>query len=380
MSTAVTRTSEVSEVAPVLHLALELSEKTWKLGFTTGLGQKARQRNVHCGDVSAVLREVEAARRRFQLPQGVRVVSCYEAGMEGFWLHRALVAHGLENHVVDSSSIDVKRRGRRAKTDRLDAAALVQKLVRYVAGDRKVWSVVRVPPPEAEDMRHNDRELHQLRAARTASRNSIGGLLKTQGIRLRGRLRCLPEELEGLRLWNDQPLGPELKAQLLRIWERLQLIEQQIASVEARRQELREYDTVAAHKANRLQTLKALGPTISWTLAMEIFAWRSFSNRRELAGLVGLVPTPYQSGTMSRDQGISKQGRPQLRALLIELAWLWVRWQKQSPLTQWFEQRYAAGGKRLRRIGIVAVSRKLIIELWKFLETGVVPEGALTTA
>jgi transposase len=375
----VTRETEVSTLEPVLHLALELSEKTWKLAFTTGLGQKARQRSVASGEVGAVVREIEAAKRRFRLPSGVRVVSCYEAGMEAFWLHRALLAQGLENHVVDSASIDVKRRRRRAKTDRLDAEALVQKLVQYVAGDRKVWSVVRVPPIEAEDVRHNDRELHRLRGQRTSEFNAIRGLLKTQGVRL-VRLKRLPERLGELRLWDGQPLESELKARLLRSWERVKLIEEQIAAVQARREELRETQSGAAQKARQLQVLKAIGPTVSWTLATELFGWRSFSNRRQLAGLVGLVPTPYQSGEVSRDQGISKQGRKHLRALLTELAWLWVRWQKDSPLTKWYETKYAHGGKRLRRIGIVAVSRKLLIELWKYLETGALPEGAETKA
>jgi transposase len=379
MSTTVTRRVETNTVVPVLHMALELSEKSWRLAFTTGLGQKARQRSVPSGRLDRVLREIEAAKRRFRLPADVRVVSCYEAGMEGFWLHRALVSQGIENHVVDSASIDTKRRRRRAKTDRLDAAALVQKLVQYVAGARKVWSVVRVPPVEAEDVRHNDRELHRLRSERTAAYNAIRGLLKTQGIRL-GRLRRLPEQLNGAQLWDGRPLGAELKARLLRCWERAQLVQQQIAAVQSRREALRQSESEIARKARQLQVLKALGPTTSWTLSTEIFGWRHFSNRRELGGLVGLVPTPHQSGEVSRDQGISKQGRPHLRALLTELSWLWIRYQKESPITQWFERRYAQGGKRLRRIGIIAVSRKLLVALWRFLQTGALPEGALTKA
>jgi transposase len=330
-------------------------------------------------DLEAVKRQVDGAKRRFRLPENVRVVSCYEAGMEAFWLHRALVAAGLENVVIDSASIDVSRRRRRAKTDRLDAAALASKLVRYIAGDRKVWSVVHVPPEEAEDLRHNDRELHRLKSERTAARNTIRGLLKTQGIRLEG-FRDFPATLQTLRRWNGGELGEELRARLLRVWERHELIDKQIEVVSARRAELMESKSPVAKKAQQLQLVKAIGPTLAWTIATELFGWREFSNRRQVAGLVGLVPTPYQSGEVSRDSGISKQGRPHLRAMLMELAWLWVRYQKGSPITQWFERKYAGGGKRLRRIGIVAVSRKLLVELWKFTTTGALPEGALTKA
>lgn len=379
MTTAVTRGLKGNAGCAILHLALELSEKTWRLAFTTGLGQKARQVKVRAGGVREVIGQVELARRHFRLAKDVRVVSCYEAGMEGFWVHRALEAEGLENHVVDSASIDVSRRRRRAKTDRLDATALVQKLVQYMAGDRKTWSVVRVPPEDAEDMRHNDRELHSLRSQRTAEYNRIRGLLKTQGVRLK-RLTGFGTKLETLCRWDGAEIGVELKAQLKRIWERVEQIQQQITAVQSRREELQQGESKVAQKAQLLQKLKALGATSSWTLATELFGWREFSNRRELAGLVGLVPTPYQSGESSRDQGISKQGRAHLRALLTEISWLWIRYQKQSPITQWYEKKYAGGGKRLRRIGIVAVARKLLIELWKFVTTGVLPEGALTKA
>lgn len=379
MTTAVTRGPKDSAGSAMLHVALELSEKTWRLAFTTGLGQKARQVKVRAGGVREVVGQVELAKRRFGLATDVRVVSCYEAGMEGFWVHRALEAEGLENHVVDSASIDVSRRRRRAKTDRLDAAALVQKLVQYMAGHKRTWSVVRVPPEDAEDMRQNDRELHSLRSQRTAEYNRIRGLLKTQGVRLK-RLTGFGRTLETLRNWDGAELGVEMKSRLRRIWERVELIQQQILAVESRRTELQQGESSAAQAARQLQKLKALGATSSWTLATELFGWRTFSNRREVAGLVGLVPTPFQSGEGSRDQSISKQGRAQLRALLTEISWLWIRYQKQSSITQWYEEKYAGGGKRLRRIGIVAVARKLLVELWKYVTTGAVPEGALTKA
>ncbi|MQA90494.1 MAG: hypothetical protein GEU90_09690 [Gemmatimonas sp.] len=257
METTVTRSEEDSAMTAVLHVAFELAERSWRLGFTTGLGQKARQRSVEAGDLAGVEREIERARRRFGLAEQTRVVSCYEAGMEGFWLHRALEERGIENVVVDSASIDVKRGRRTAKTDRLDVGALVRKLVQCVSGDRKVWSVVRVPPAEAEDLRHNDRELIRLGDEKNAVLNGIRGLLKTQGIRL-GRVRELAKQVSSARTWNGQEIGSELKARLLRMGERLQLIEKQMQEVKGRREELREEDTPVAEKARQLQEVCSL--------------------------------------------------------------------------------------------------------------------------
>jgi transposase len=369
-----TRDEKSNESGAVLHLAFELSEKRWKLGFTRGLGQKPRLRTIAAGDLEAVEQEIFHAKRRFGLVESTRVVSCYEAGMEGFWLHRALEQHGIENVVVDSSSIDVKRGRRTAKSDRLDVTALVMKLVRYVSGDDSVWSVVRVPPPQVEDLRHNDRELTRLSDEKTAATNGIRGLLKTQGIRL-ARLRDLPEQLETLRDWNGAELGAELKARLLRLWERLQLIERQIREVTLRRSELLAQDTQVARKARQLMKLCAVGENVGWELATEIFGWRTFENRRQVGGLVGLAGVPFQSGNTHREQGISKAGRTRLRASLIELAWLWLRYQPQSEVAYWFNRKYAGGSKRLRRIGIVGVARRLLIDLWRYCETGALPEG-----
>lgn len=380
MSPVMARGAEASGMRSALYMALELSEEKWVLAFTVGLGQQPRKRAVPGGDMGAVVREVAGAKRRFGLPADARVVSCYEAGLEGFWLHRALEAQGIENRIVDSASIDVKRGRKHAKTDRLDAGQLVKKLVQYEAGDRKVWSVVRVPPAEAEDLRHNDRELQRLKDEQTAAVNAIKGLLKTQGIRLRGRLPDRPEVLENVRCWDGAPLRRELKARLVRLWERLQLVRQQLHGVEERRADLVAAPTRAGEVARQLLTLKGIGATLSWTLAVELLGWRTFDNRREVGGLVGLAPVPYQSGAMTHTSGHAKTGRARLRASLTELAWSWIRNQGESALSLWFERRYAAGGKRLRRIGIVAVSRRLLIELWKYVTTGALPEGALTKA
>lgn len=380
MSTAVTRKAEGSRSEGVLHMALELSEKKWTVAFTTGLGQKPRIRQVRGRDLEMLAFEVAKAKRRFGLEAETRVVSCYEAGMDGFWVHRALVEAGIENVVVDSSSIDTKRRGRHAKTDRLDASALVSKLVEYCAGNKKIWSVVHVPPEEAEDERHNARELRRLRDEQTALRNTIKGLLKTQGIRLDRVSRDFAVRIAELRRWNDTPLGSELQAQLMRLFERLQLVWRQIREIELRRTELLAGTTNAAQAARRLLALRALGETSSWMLATELYGWRNFRNRRQVGGLLGLVSLPWRSGDDAYDQSISRAGPTRVRASLIELAWLWVRYQPTSTLTRWFQAKYAGGGKRLRRIGIVALARRLAVELWRFLHTGALPEGALTKA
>lgn len=374
--TTMTRDGKANAIVPVLHVAFELAEKSWKLAFTTGLGQKPRQRSVAGGDVEDVVREIARAKRRFGLAEECRVISCYEAGMEGFWLQRALEQRGIETLVVDSASIEVKRGRRTAKTDRLDAAALVMQLVRYLSGDKRVWSVVRVPPPEAEDLRHNDRELTRLSDEKTAAGNGIRGLLKTQGIRLLG-LRDFPEQLNTLRGWDGGELGEELRARLLRLWERLQLVEEQIKAVKARRGVLLEQSTSVAEKARQLLRVRGVGENSCWELSTEIFGWRHFENRRQVGGLVGLAGVPYNSGESSREQGISKAGRTRLRASLIELAWLWLRYQPRSALAGWFARKYGSGSKRLRRIGIVGVARRLLIDLWRFCEYGVLPEGVV---
>lgn len=375
-----TRQKQANQAGEVLHVALELSESRWVLALTPGLGQKPRIRGIGAREVDAVEREIALARRRFGLGEAARVVVCYEAGLDGFWIQRALEARGLEVLVVDSASIEKKRGRRTAKTDRIDASALVRQLIRYLAGDRRAFSVVRVPPPEAEDLRHNDRELTRLTDERTALRNAIRGLLKTQGIRLKS-LRRLPEQLEGLRCWDGQPLGPELRSRLLRLWQRSELIEQQMQEVKQRREALLQEQTPTAEKARQLLLVRSIGEETAWELATEVFGWRSFRNRRQVGGLVGLAPVPHQSGEVHREQGgIAKLGRVRLRANLIELAWLWLRYQPRSALSQWYQARFGSGGKRIRRIGIVALARRLLIELWRYLETGALPEGAVLKA
>jgi transposase len=361
----------------VLFLAFELSEKTWKLGFTTGHGQKPRERMVAARHQARLLQEVADAKKRFGLPETAPVVSCYEAGRESFWLHRFLQSQGITNHVVDSSSIEVNRRKRRAKSDALDVRKLVSMLMRYAHGEREVWRVVHVPSVEAEDGRHLHRDLETLKRERASTTTRIKGLLSSQGIRLTS-LSKFPEQLDALRLWDGSPIPSGLRRRLLRVYAHHQFLSQQIAALEAeRRALLQSSQDASSEKVRQLMQLKGIGINGSWSLVMEFFAWREFKNRREVGGLAGLTPTPYQSGESAREQGITKAGNRHVRWMTTELAWSWLRYQPESALSCWFRERFGGGGKRLRRIGIVAVARKLLIALWRFLKTGVLPEGAV---
>jgi transposase len=359
-----------------LFMALELGENTWKLGFTTGPGQKPRERTVAARNQACVLPEVGSAKRRFGLPETVPVVSCYEAGREGFWLHRFLHAHSITNHVVDSSSIEVNRRQRRAKSDGLDVRKLLSMLLRFHHGERAVWRVVHVPSVEAEDQRHLHRDLETLKRERASTTTRIKGLLSSQGVRLTS-LSKFPEQLDALRLWDSTAIPSGVRRRLLRVYAHRQFLSQQIAELEAeRRAVLQSSQAASIEKVRQLMHLKGMGINGAWLLVMEFFAWRELKNRREVGGLAGLTPTPYQSGESAREQGITKSGNSHVRWMTTELAWSWLRYQPESALSCWFRERFGGGGKRLRRIGIVAVARKLLIALWRFLETGVLPEGA----
>jgi transposase len=362
-------------------MAFELDDKGWKLGFTTGLGQRARRRQVKPRDREAILREIERARRRFGLEEGVRVVSCYEAGREGFWLHRWLGSEGVENRVVDAASIEVNRRARRAKTDRLDLAQLLRKLVRYEEGDRKVWSVVQVPTVEEEDARHLTRELTTLRKDRTRVLNRIGGLLATQGVALPVR-KSSPEELDEVRLWDGSELPAGLKARVYRAWEQWMWTQGRIRDLEQeRRGLLRNSEADEIKKVRQLMQLRGIGDNSAWVFVVELFGWRKFRNRREVGALAGLTPTPRKSGlALDQELGISKAGNRHIRAMAIEIAWGWLRYQPQSALSCWYQERFGDNSRRIRKIGIVAVARRLLIELWRYLETGAIPDGAMLKA
>ena len=366
---------KTAELGQRLHLAFELSHKKWKLGFSDGRCVRARIRTIEARQLQALAEEIEQAKRHFGLEGPVSIVSCYEAGREGFWVHRALMANGVDNIIVDAASIDVQRR-KRAQTDRLDAESLVRKLVRYHRGERDVWSVVRVPSEEAEDARHLHRDISVLQREQQQHRMRIQSLLYTQGIVVKvtpGLMRDVDE----LRCWNGQPVSAELRDRIRREYARLQMAKQDLTALRKQQQaRLKKPQTPALEKVRLLQQLCGIAMTSSWVFVMELFGWRKFSNRREVAGALGLTPMPYQSGDSAHEQGISRAGNRRVRAMAIEIAWAWLRYQPKSDLSQWYQRRFGSGGKRMRRIGIVAMARRLMIDLWRYLEKGIVPPGA----
>jgi transposase len=359
-----------------LYLAFELSQKQWKLGFSVGLGQEAWKRTVEAGDLVALEQAIQLAKKRLGLPEGCRVLSCYEAGRDGFWLHRYLVSQGIANVVVDSASIEVNRRAKRAKTDRLDVGKLVRMLVRHASGERKVWSVVHVPSVEAEDRRHLHRELATLKADRTRHINRIKGLLATQGVRMPVQTDFLAR-LDAVRLWDGSSLLPGLRGRLEEEYTGLQFVHQRILALEAeRRQLLCTSDEPYVAQVRQLLRLYGIGENSAWPFVVELFGWRAFRNRRQIGGLLGLAPTPYQSGDEQRELGISKAGPGQVRGLTIEIAWGWLQHQPDSELSRWYWRKFGHGSKRIRKMGIVALARKLLIALWRYLEYREIPAGA----
>jgi transposase len=369
-----------SIIERVLHLAFELSQNKWKLGFSDG--NKMRFKSIVARSLEQLHEEIEKAQVRFKMKGDVRIVSCYEAGRDGFWLHRYLLSCRIENVVVDSSSIEVNRRKRRTKTDRIDARKLLGMLMRYHGGERKLWSVVRVPSVEAEDGRQLNRELEALNKERTMHRNRIRALLIQQGLVVTNpSAKKFLQEVEGLRSWDAEQLPEDFKARIVREYERLRMVEEQIKILKKERERrVQLADKSSYRQVAQLRTLYGIGVTSSWDFVMEMFAWRQFRNRREVGAFPGLTPTPYDSGGSQREQGISKAGRGRIRALSIQIAWAWLRFQPQSKLSRWFWHRFGHGGKRMRKIGIVAVARKLLIDLWRYLEHGLIPEGARTRA
>jgi transposase len=360
-----------------LHLAFELGCSHWNLAFTIGQGQKARQRTMHARDLPALEQEIAKAKKRFKLSEDVAVLSCYEAGRDGFWLHRYLSGRGVNNVIVDSASIEVNRRKRRVKSDRLDAEKLVTMLVRYHAGEGKVWSVVHVPGVSDEDQRQLHRELEELKDEQTRHVNRIKGLLASQGLALHGVDATLPQWLQSARLWDGTALGTDLLQRLVREGQRWQYVHRQVLELAGeRRRWIRCDDTAHVEKVRQLPGLAGIGVNGAWLLVYEFFAWRQLQNRKQAGALVGLTGTPYLSGRSEREQGISKAGSRRMRKLLVELAWRWLRWQPQSALSAWYARRFASGKGPARKIGIVAVARKLLIALWRYLERGEIPAGA----
>lgn len=362
-----------------LFVALELSKATWLIGLHSPIVDKVGEHAIDGGDVDGLLALIAKKRAAAQAKLGcpVRVVCCYEAGYDGFWLHRVLVAHGIENHVLDAASVLVNRRGRRAKTDRLDLAGLLRTLMAFARGEHQVCRIVRVPGIADEDRRRLTRERQRLVVERGAHVSRIKGLLMLHGVRtFMPARRDWKQRLAGLRGADGTALPSRLGAEVERECRRLWLVIEMIGQVE--QEQAREVEQ-ATGPAQQLMRLKGLGPVISGVLEQEVF-FRGFDNRREVAGYLGLTPSPWQSGGMNRDQGIGKAGNPRARRIAIELSWLWLKHQPDSALTRWFKDRVGTMRGRIRRITIVAVARKLMVALWRYVRFGLVPEGALLKA
>jgi transposase len=368
-----------SEYATI-YVAFELSKAKWQLGILLPGAEKMSRYRIDGGDLKALSGVLSRARAKVeQLGKPVRVLSCYEAGLDGHWLHRWLMTNGITNYEIDASSIEVNRRARRAKTDRIDLAQLLRSFLAYVHGEVGVCSMVRVPTPEDEDRKRRTRERERLLKERTGHSNRIKGLLHGQGIRDAMPLKSsFLSDLDKMRTGEGRALLPRLRDEIRREHERLLLVCKQIKALEAANIALHHAPakgTVEA-KAVQLAQLRAIGPQIAQVLANEVF-YRDFKNRRQVGSCFGLTDTPYDSGASRRQQGISKAGNHRARTTAIELAWLWLRHQPDSALSCWFRERVGNVKGRIRKIAIVALARKLVVALWRYLETGLVPTGAV---
>jgi len=367
-----------------IFVAIELSQHRWLVTMHSPDRDRVSRHNVEGGDTTKLLGLIERvrARARDALGSEPRVVSCFEAGYDGFWLHRWLEAAGIMNFVFDPASIAVDQRARRAKTDRIDGELLLRTLMAYCRGEPRVVRIVRVPTPEQEDARRATRERERLIKEQTAHSNRIKALLRLWGV----GADSLPRRdwgawLDSQRDRNGEPLRPSVVAELKREHARLMLVREQLKEL-GRATEDEPVSAAAAEMAHRsatLKQLKGLGAVLAATLTNEVF-YKAFDNRREVASYSGLAPSPWRSGRTNREQGISKAGNPRARAKAIELAWLWLKHQPDSALSRWFHERTGQGGGRIRRIAIVALARKLMVALWRFLTTGLVPDGAVLKA
>ena len=363
-------------------LAIELSKKNWVVAINTPLADKISRHTLPGCDWTGLLELIQRVRTRVarELGRPVEMISCYEAGYDGFWLHRLLEGQGVHSLVVDPASVQVDRRARRAKTDRIDAERLLRSLMAYLRGEPKVWSVVRVPSVAEEDDRRLHRERHRLINERIQHVNRIKGLCAIHGIYDYQPMRSdRTRRLEQLRTGDGHALPPRLKAEIAHELQRLELVLRMLKEIDAERNAIASAKMSAHTNAKKIQDLvklKAIGPEIATVLTGEVF-YRAFNNRRELAGYVGLTPSHFQSGSTCRDQGISKAGNAKARTTMIELAWLWLRHQPDSAFSVWFRERVGNLKGRIRRITIVAMARKLLIALWRYLETGVLPTGAV---
>jgi transposase len=367
-----TRTAE--DILPArLCMALDLGASKWHVAFLRDTTRRPKVHVVVAGNFGTLLEKAAAAKKRLGLPADAPISSCYEAGRDGFWIHRELVKRGVDNHVIDPASIEVERRWRKRKTDGIDATKEVVRLVRFVGGDKHAFRTVNVPDEAAEDARRVTRERRRLKKEAAQHQTRIRALLATIGVR---EERVMVPSLRA----DGQPLPPLLRAELDREMERLKLVREHLRAVEGHIKAYVETSPDAtAEKCRMLSGLKGIGVRSAAALCLEFFGWRQLRNRRQVGGLAGLTGTPHQSGDINREQGISKAGNSSIRTLMVELAWGWLRYQPNSDLSRWFTQRFGGGKSRQRRIGVVALARKLLVALWRFVDQGVVPTGALLT-
>jgi len=366
-----------------IFVSIELSQKTWLVTLHSPDRDRLSRHKLEGGDHVGLLGLLESIGTRAALKLGTvpKVVSCHEAGYDGFWLHRLLTAAGITNLVFDPASIAVEQRSRRAKTDRIDGELMLRTLMAHLRGEPRVVRIVRVPSVEQEDARRASRERDRLIKEQTAHTNRIKALLRLQGMAVgyprRGNwLHWLALQ----RDWQGQPLSPHVLAEVTREHARLMLVREQLAALEqAQATQATLVPAAMAERRDLLQRLKALGPAFAATLTNEVF-YKDFRNRRQVGAYCGLTPSPWRSGGIDREQGISKAGNPRARLKAIELAWLWLRHQPESELSRWFRTRTASAGKRAKRIAIVALARKLIVALWRYLTTGLIPAGAIMKA
>jgi transposase len=373
-----------------IFVSLELSRSTWLItSLSPGGGEKMSKHGVSAGNVAALLMRLSELKQKAfaRTGESFHVIAIQEAGLDGFWIHRVLQSEGVESHVVDPASIATSRRRRRAKTDRIDGEDLVRALLAYKRGEPRVCAMVRAPTPEDEDRRRLCRERKTLTNERVQHVNRIKGLLFCQGISgyepLRRNRR---QRLDELKTGDARALAPHLKAQIARELDRLELLLEQIKAVGTERDALISAIKPDGMNADAMRSppailinLNGIGPEFAAVLWSEGF-YRSFANRRQVAAYAGLASTPWQSGSVAHEQGVSKAGNPRLRTTMLQLAWLWLRHQPQSALARWFHERVTRNGGRLRKSTIVALARKLLVALWKYVTAGVVIDGAVVRA
>jgi transposase len=370
-----------------IFVSLELSRSIWLItSLSPGAGEKMSKHSVRASDVAGLLARLSDLRQKARARTGqvFPMITVQEAGLDGFWIHRVLEAEGVESYVVDPASIATSRRRRRAKTDKIDGEALVRALLAYKRGEPRVCAMVRAPTPDEEDRRRITRERKTLTAERIQHVNRIKGLLFAQGIgHYEPGHRDRRQRLEKLTTGDGRPLPPHLKAQISRELDRLELVLEHLKAVEAERDDLLSLASPEAagepRPAVMLMALKGVGPEFAGILWSEGL-FRSFANRRQVAAYAGLAPTPWRSGSIDREQGVSKAGNPRLRTTMIQLAWLWLRHQPGSALSRWFHERVERHGGRVRKTAITALARKLLVAFWKYVTAGVVIEGAMMTA